>query len=203
MAELAVHCPKFLTVLHGFYTSAAAPPTQAELIAAAAIPQPYRRLLAHTDDMTSTLTKHHGEKLALRVLDRHIQKEVLSRHIYLETVQTRRPVEYGAIRIRLDVLDEKVRREVLECETPLGGILNAAEVCYRSCPGGFFKVASNELINRVFRLSEPHWLYGRCNCLSDGLGRAIAEVVEILPPEKNQQTAAGGGSKRSQGMRAQ
>jgi hypothetical protein len=29
----------------------------------------------------------------------------------------------------------------------------------------------------------PDWLFGRCNCLTDGQGGTVAEVVEILPPE--------------------
>lgn len=90
-------------------------------------------------------------------------------------------MEYGAIRIALTALGEQARREVIECRIPLGRILTSHGVTHASCPGGFFQVQSNALMNRVLKLDGPRWLYGRCNCLSDASGRVLADVVEILP----------------------
>jgi len=106
----------------------------------------------------------------------------LSRHIVLECADSLRAAEYGASNISLDVLADAVRAEVVEGSKPLGGILNDHSVTYSNCPGAFFKVRSNDLMNELFGLDEADWLYGRCNCLTDDIGRTIAEVVEILPP---------------------
>lgn len=178
-------CPKFLGLLHRFYAAhAEQPPLEAALLPPDEIPAPYRGLLVHRSDMTSTLQRHHGETVVLRVLDRKVADGELARHIVLEGARTRRPVEYGAARIRLDALDEGARREVLECRVPLGGILARHGVAFGCCPGGYFRVRSNALIERALGLARPEWLYGRCNCLADGDGATIAEVVEILPPER-------------------
>lgn len=176
------HCPKFLALLAEFYAALPdEPPTDALLIDPQTMPQPQRRLLFHTRDMTSTLSAFHGEPVVLRVLHRVLEPGTLARHIVLETERTGRPVEYGAIRIQLRALPEDARNEVIECRKPLGGILNQHGVAYACCPGGFFAVRPNELMRHALRLERPRVLYGRCNCLSGASGEPIAEVVEILP----------------------
>ena len=152
------------------------------MVTADLMPQPERSLLVHDRDMTSTLTEFHGDALKLDVLERRLEGDQLARHIVLRTVSDHRPVEYGAIRIRLGGLEEVVREKIVAGEQPLGGILNEHRVGYASCPGGFFKIRATDLMADVLELSEPNWLYGRCNCLSAAEGGSIAEVVEILPP---------------------
>jgi hypothetical protein len=186
MIEYLTTCPKLLGLLEGFYrTTPAHPPLDAVIVQPVELPKPHYRLLVHDKDMTSTLTDHHREKIVLRVLQQTVAGDRLSRHIVLEIEDTREPVEYGASRIELSVLDDRVRSKVIEGSEPLGGILNDHGVAYNSCPGAFFKVRSNDLMNGLFALVEPHWLYGRCNCLTDRGGRTIAEVVEILPPHND------------------
>lgn len=178
-------CPKILTLLETFYALGdESPPEEAVLIEPGQMPEPYRSLLVHQRDMTSTLTNYYRDTIKLRVLDRVFTPGKLSRHVVLECAGTDRPVEYGASRISLDLLDQPARRKILEGRVPLGGILHDFGVRYGNCPRAYFSVRSNGLIGRVFGLEEPRWLFGRCNCLSDRLGRTIAEVVEILPPEE-------------------
>ena len=182
MALFVTTCPKFLRLLGSFYEALPEPlPLKAELVDPTTIPEPYRGLLVHRNDMTSTLQRHHGENVELRVLQKFSTGHVFFRHIVLEGTLSGRPVEYGAIRISLRTLSEAARRQVLECRVPLGGILNACAIAHQSCPGGFFRVQSNELMNEVLGLDGPQWLYGRCNCLSNAAGETIAEVIEILP----------------------
>jgi len=177
-------CPKFLSLLNEFYAPRPdPPPIEAVLVAPEQMPQPQRRLLVHDRDMTSTLEQHHGEPMVLRVLERRADDEIYARHIVLHTADTQRPVEYGAIRVHLPRLDEPVRAALFQARQPLGGILNAHGGAYRGCPGAFFKIYSNGLINDSLQLGRSQWLYGRCNCLADRAGRTIAEVIEILPPE--------------------
>lgn len=159
------------------------PPPAIEPASAEGIPQPYRSLLVHQNDMTSTLTAHHREPIALEELGRAVTPTWLARRSLLRVARTGRPVEYGLIRIHLLVLEETVRAGVLDGRLPLGGLLNASGMTYKSCPGGFFRVAAVGTIATALEIKEPTGLFGRCNCLSDRLGRPIADVVEILPPD--------------------
>ncbi len=177
-------CDRFFALLGEFYEALPEPPAIcATFIPAESIPQPQRGLLVHFRDMTSTLTQHYGEPMTLKVLQRHQGPQWYRRHIVLETETSRRPVEYGAMRILLPLLSEAARREVLAARTPLGAVLARHGLAYRHCPGGFFQIRSNRLIEQSLGLPAPQGLYGRCNCMSDSVGRVVAEVVEILPPK--------------------
>jgi hypothetical protein len=174
---------RFLALLHEFYKALAEPPPiDAEFIAAELLPQPQRSLLVHASDMTSTLAGHYGEAIALRVLDRHQGPQWYRRHIVLETSVSRRPVEYGAMRVLLPLLSEAARADVLAAKTPLGEVLAQHALNFRHSPSGYFRVRANRLMVEAFGLSSPQRLFGRCNCMSDSVGRVVAEVIEILPP---------------------
>jgi hypothetical protein len=176
-------CEKFLELLGEFYEELPErPDLEYAPLSPERLPEPARSLLVHDRDMTSTLERHYAEPVALRILSSKIRRNWYSRHIVLETAHSKRPAEYGAIRILLPLLSERARSEVLEEHQPLGGILNAHRLTYRSCPGAFFKVFANPLICDSLRMDGPDWLFGRCNCLSDDVGRTLAEVIEILPP---------------------
>jgi hypothetical protein len=176
-------CDRYLGLLRDFYkTHPERPAIDVSFTAAESLPQPQRSLLVHYSDMTSTLSRHYGEPIALRLLERHEGSQWYRRHIVLETATTRRPVEYGAMRVLLPLLSEAARAEVLEAKLPLGSILARHKLTYRHCPGGFFSIHTNHLIEQALKLSWPQRLYGRCNCMSDEVGRVVAEVIEILPP---------------------
>ncbi len=198
MAISVISCRTLLGLLNEFYEDLPdPPPLEAAVVDPADIPQPQRRLLVHYRDMTSTLQNHFGEPIALRVLDRKLDHDYYSRHIVLETAGTLRPAEYGAIRVHLPSLDESARAELLEGRTPMGEILNGRGLTYRCCPGAFFRLFSNALIDQSLRLETPQWLFGRCNCLAGEQGRTIAEVIEILPPAAGLAVAAPGRPKQS------
>jgi hypothetical protein len=182
MSVFVATCPKFLSLLGSFYETMPEPmPLKAELIDPEDVPEPYRELLVHRKDMTSTLQQFHQEPVSLHVLHRFSVGYYFFRHIVLKGEVSGRPMEYGAIRIALHALSEPARREVIECKVPLGGILNSFGIGHRSCPGGFFRVLSNSLMNEVFQMEHAQWLYGRCNCLTNSASETIAEVIEILP----------------------
>ena len=177
-------CRKFLELLQEFYDERPdCPVIDAAFVEPDEIPQPQHDLLVHDQDMTSTLERHHGEPITLQVLERKRDRDWYSRHIVLHTARSKRPTEYGAIRVCLPLLDEPTRTEVLKGSAPMGGILHAQGVGFRSCPGAFFKIFSNDVINASLELDSSQWLFGRCNCLADRHGRTMAEVIEILPPE--------------------
>lgn len=176
-------CHRLLSLLAEFYDELPdAPELAVQVVTPEAIPQPQRRLLVHNNDMTSTLARYHDEPIDLEVLERKLHGDYYSRHIVLRTAGSRRAVEYGGSRVFLPLLGERVRGEVLRAQLPLGAVLSRHRLDFRACPGAFFTVRSNELINRAFAVEGQPWLYGRCGCLADAEGRTIAEVVEVLPP---------------------
>jgi hypothetical protein len=145
------------------------------------MPEPYRGLLVNDGDMTPTLERFHGCKLRLRVLASAREGDIYRRQVALIDILDR-PVEYGAIRIHLDTLPPLVQAQVLAGRRPLGGLLIDNRVQHHSRPSAFFAVDGEGAIAEALALTAPAELYGRCNTLVDGDGRAIAEVVEILPP---------------------
>ena len=176
-------CDRFLALLGEFYEALPEPPAiSATFIPAESVPQPQHDLLVHLCDMTSTLARYYGEPVTLKVLQRHEGPQWYRRHIVLETETLQRPVEYGAMRVFLPLLSDAARLEVLAARSPLGAVLARHGLVYRHCPGGFFKIHSNRLIEEALAIPGPQWLYGRCNCMSDAAGRVVAEVIEILPP---------------------
>jgi chorismate-pyruvate lyase len=151
-------------------------------IEAKSIPQPFRTLLVHKTDMTSTLESFHGDKLRVELLSTHTAGQEYFREVVLRLEQGGKRTEFGAIKIMLDLFPGEVRHQILREQKPLGRILIDAAVEFSSQPRGYFKLASNEFISQALGLAGPHLLYGRRNTLIDPWERPLAEIVEILPP---------------------
>lgn len=168
--------------LSAFFPTYPAPDLEAEELAGDALPEPYRRLLVHDRDMTSTLEAFFGERLALRQLARRRSGDVLYRRVVLLGENSERVAEYGAIKIFLRAFEPVPRREILEGRRPLGAILTRHEVGYRSAPQAFFQLRPETEMRELFGLDCDSALYGRQNTLRAPNGQLLAEVVEILPP---------------------
>ena len=147
-----------------------------------AVPEPYKALLVHERDMTSTLENFHAERIHLRLLSRDQRNDDYFREVLLVLDSNEKPVEFGAIRIHLERVSAPARRAILEERLPLGRILNDSGIEYASCPGAFLRIASDKVINEVLGLNGAHILYGRRNTLFNPVGEPLAEIVEILPP---------------------
>ena len=127
-----------------------------ERVDGAALPEPYRSLLVHERDMTSTLGQFHGDDIGLKVLHRHNGGDAFFREVLLLANRDWRPVEYGAIDYGIGHL---------------------------SRPSGFLRVECDDHIGGLFELGDRPVLFGRRNTLYDATGkRCLAEIVEILPP---------------------
>ena len=153
-----------------------------ETVEGEAVPEPFKLLLVHQNDMTSTLENFHGAAVHLRVLGRERRGGEYFREVVLHLEGTERPVEFGAIKIHLDRFSADARARILEEHWPLGHILKDCAVPYTSRPQAYLRIASDELINRVLRLTGANVLYGRRNTLLNVAGQPLAEIVEILPP---------------------
>jgi chorismate-pyruvate lyase len=145
------------------------------------VPEPEKSLLVHDSDMTSTLETHHGGPVELEVLGRKRDGDLYFREVVLRMIDTRVPVEFGAIKIHLDLFPAAARERILEEHWPLGRILKESGMSFTSRPSAYLRMASDKLINEVLQLTGAQVLYGRRNTLFDSSVRPLAEIVEILP----------------------
>jgi len=152
-------------------------------VAADAVPEPYRSLLVHGTDMTSTLENFFKDRLHVELLGRHVSGQEYFREVVLRLDQSGRRVEFGAIKMLLDLFPAEARQEILQERQPLGRILTESGIEFSSQPRAYLRLASDEFINRTLDLSGPQCLYGRRNTLVDAWERPLAEIVEILPPD--------------------
>ena len=146
------------------------------------VPEPYRSLLVHNTDMTSTLEKFHGEPLHVEVLTSKVSDNEYRREVALVLDRSRKHVEFGVINIFLEMFPAGAREEILRAQLPLGRILTLHNIAFVSRPGAFLLVTSDKFIDTALQLVGPQLLYGRRNSLLDPQGRPLAEIVEILPP---------------------
>jgi len=146
------------------------------------MPEPYRRLLVHADDMTPTLEEFHGSRIHLRLLGREQNETTYKREVVLESSPENKPVEFGAITIHLEHFTEQSQALILGESVPLGTILGDHAIQHQSCPQAYFQVQSDPLITQAFGLSKSTGLYGRCNIHRGINNDNLAEIVEILPP---------------------
>jgi chorismate-pyruvate lyase len=158
-----------------------------EWIEADELPQPYRDLLAHDSDMTSTLESFFGTTVRLQPLHLHRTASFVLREVLLVANNTGRPVEYGAIRIHLGQFSPPARERIRRSVQPLGAIMAHYNIPAEHHLGGFFRVTGDESFLEPLHIhrngsSKPVMLYGRSNRILDDRKRPLAEVVEILPP---------------------
>lgn len=156
-----------------------------EILNGAAVPEPYRTLLVHHGDMTSRLEEFHRAPMTLRVLHREEDARAYRREVLLCAQDSGLPVEYGAIEIHLEAFPPELRAEILEGHLPLGGLLNAHGVVYRSEPRAFIRLAPDAEMNALFLTDPANELYGRCNVLLGERGETLARIVEVLRPLGN------------------
>ena len=147
-----------------------------------AVPEPYKTLLVHERDMTSTLEAFHKTGIHLRVLSSQRRGSAYFREVVLHLDTSEQPVEFGAIQIHLDRFPTSAQREILEERFPLGHVLKDHAIAYTSRPKAYLRLASDKLISQVLSLHGAHILFGRRNTLFNPAGEPLAEIVEILPP---------------------
>ena len=145
------------------------------------IPEPYYSLLVHEGDMTSRLESYHENTIKVRKLSSSNDGKAYFREVLLETMESSKPTEYGAIEITLKNLEEEQRSLVIEGKQPLGGILNDARIPYSSAPRAFLKILPDNPMVEAFGSVEADHLYGRSNEITSYNGDIIARIVEILP----------------------
>jgi len=146
------------------------------------MPEPYKSLLMHEQDMTHRLQAFVGQAIHIRPLHVQHEEDTLERRVLLIGDDDGRTVEFGAIRIHLGAFAAPAREEILACRSPLGAILKAHAIGYRCHPAAFFSLCGSDFLHDAFELDVATTLYGRVNRIEDTRGALLAEVVEVLPP---------------------
>ncbi|HEX3989472.1 MAG TPA: hypothetical protein VHZ30_08560 [Verrucomicrobiae bacterium] len=146
------------------------------------MPEPYHSLLVHQSDMTSTLENFYQEQLHIEAVARRTVENEYYREVVLVLDRSGKRVEYGAIKIMLDLFPIDARQEILRERQPLGRILNVFGVVFTSRPRAYLRMDSDRFITGALQLKKRDMLFGRRNTLLDEWGRPLAEIVEILPP---------------------
>ena len=162
------------------YTQAGIAPPVVKKISSARVPPPYDGLLVHEEDMTLTLERHCGGRIAVRVLSSALKGQSYFRRVLLVQESSGRPLAMGAVRIRLDVLGARNRAKILRQREPVGRILRDGGVDFLSRPTAFFEVRPNAEMMGVFWMPESRALYGRRTHVTLA-GVRIGDIVEILP----------------------
>ncbi len=172
-----------LSPLNTFLKESGDPGLEVEWIKANEMQEPYRTLLEHQTDMTSTLEKHHGDEIILKILALHDNGTSLRRKVLLVLEENEKTVEFGAIRIFLEHFPDKARGLILGCRIPLGNIMDRFKLPHQNSPTRYFRIQAERLTGWRLALPENTWLFGRCNTITNSHGETMAEVVEILPPQ--------------------
>jgi chorismate-pyruvate lyase len=168
--------------LNEFYAARKMPLPSIGKLQANEIPQPYKALLVHKTDMTSKLEAFHKSKIHIEPIARHTTDNEYFREVVLVTEESRKPVEFGAIKIILDLFPNEAQQEILKEHRPLGQILIEYKIAFSSRPRAYLSVAADAFIQQTLNLTGETFLYGRRNTLIDAWERPLAEIVEILPP---------------------
>jgi len=154
---------------------------EVQTVPADALPEPYRGLLVHSLDMTSTLEAHHGQPMTLRVLHRRITDTAVDRRVLLVGTRDGAVAEYGAIRIHLTGLPADAVDLVRACQTPLGAVLTGRGIPFVSAPRAYLRLRMAHGAAKDLDATPDDWHFGRHNRLSHADGRAIADIIEVLP----------------------
>ena len=160
------------------YTAAGVPQPGARPIEPEAIPHPYQGLLSHKSDMTYALERHYGGPVCIRAMSTALRHCWYQRRVLLVQEYSGRPVEMGAIRIRLDRFSARVRKTIIAAKVPLGRIMRDADLDYHSRPRAFFRVVPNSDMMGVFWMSKWWWAGG----LSWMCGGLMARRLSWLMP---------------------
>jgi chorismate-pyruvate lyase len=180
----------YIYPLDDFYAAAGMPLPKFERIGGEEVPEPYRSLLVHQNDMTPTLEKFHGANIHLRILSRGQRGDFYFRQVALHLDASEKPVEFGANKVSLLLFPPKARQLILEEHLPLGRILKECDIGHRTQAKAFFKVEPDGFIRGILGVDGPATLYGRRATIFDNQNRPLSEIVEILPPTEQKKTTS-------------
>jgi chorismate-pyruvate lyase len=151
-------------------------------VLAEAVPEPYRRLLAHHDHMTVSVEQHHASPVDVEVLAAKRSGDYYARKIILHRQSDRKVVLFGIPRLNLRLVDDDVRREILSEMKPLGRVLIEHNVLREVQLASLYRITPGPELLRHFGLEQPLATYGRTAFIYCD-GYPAVELLEIVSPE--------------------
>jgi len=89
-----------------------------EVIPGDAVPEPYRALLVHERDMTSTLERFHGSEIYIKAQGAEQRDGKYFREVVLHLANNDVPVEFGANCVNLHLFTPEARWMILQRKFP-------------------------------------------------------------------------------------
>ena len=133
-----------------------------EEVLAEQTPEPYRTLLAHHEHMTVAVEQHHGSPVDVEVLATQPRRRLLLPQDRPAPAVGRGVVLFGIPRLNLRLVDDDVRREILERAQAAGPRADRPQ----RAPRGAARLALSRrrpgpTCCRLLGLAEPRTTYGR------------------------------------------
>ncbi|HEX4070246.1 MAG TPA: hypothetical protein VHX68_03725 [Planctomycetaceae bacterium] len=153
----------------------------AEHVAAAMLPEPYRRMLAHDHHMTVTMESYHGSPVDVRILDQRLDGDYYNRKIILVKAGTDTVVQFGIVRFDLSYVTPKVRDEILGGKKPLGRVLIDHNVLRHIDLGAVLRLTAGPALARALQMPVGGITYGRLATIFCNRHAAV-DLLEITAP---------------------
>ena len=147
-----------------------------------AVPDAYRALLAHSGHMTETVEAHHGDRVDVEVLAKHVTRTHYARKILLRRRRDRRVVQFGIMRVAFAYLPDAPRAEIEGELTPLGRVLIEHNVLRSVELVALWLVEPGHDLRNMFGMPSGINTYGRTALIYCNHEPAV-ELLEIVTPE--------------------
>ncbi len=150
-------------------------------IAAGALSDVYGQLLNHTSHMTVTVESFYNDRVDVSVLRSQNNQDHYCREILLSTQSTGKVVQYGIVRLKLDLITEPARSEILSESKPLGRVLIEREILREVQLFDLYEVDCGPKLAEFFCINKGTRCYGR-TALIHCAGEPAIELLEIVAP---------------------
>jgi hypothetical protein len=169
------------TLLRLFYHDSLDDLATFESVEPEAMPVAYRQLLDHHSHMTITVESFFGSSVDVTVFRTTRDPQWYGREISLVTKDTGKTVQYGIVRLRPQLLQSDVWREIEAGETPLGQVLIRHNVFRQVERVALWKVSAGRSLAKLLKVEPGQITFGRtARIFCDG--EPAIELLEIVAP---------------------
>lgn len=151
------------------------------VVSAAEAPEPYRRLLNHEHHMTVTVEAFHAGPVGVRVLDVRRDEGLYARQILLFRESDGKVVQFGIVRLNLDVVDQPARGEIEAERRPLGRVLIEHDVLREVELHQLYRIQCGPHLAELFDVTPGAETFGRTALIYCNREPAV-ELLEIIAP---------------------
>lgn len=145
------------------------------------MPAEYRQLLDHDSHMTIAVESFHDSPVDVRVERSALAQGRYAREILLVAQKTGRVVQYGIVRLRPDLLQSDVWREIEAGDTPLGRVLIRHNVFRQVERVALWKAIAGPALANLLQMRQGGETFGRtARIFCDG--EPAIELLEIVSP---------------------